>query len=254
MDFQYFSDLHLEFGSEYKQKIKPFAPYLVIAGDIGNICGDHRHKYEKFLEYVSKMFTYVFIITGNHEYYKICKYNKVNNKDWFNYVEQTIRDISSKWPNVIYLQNTYFKIPNTKICVYGSTLWSTIDDNYKYIISQQMNDYNMIPNFSTDKSTQLFRDSLQILIASMIKEKDYKFVIVTHHLPSYDLISNKYKGDIINSAFANNIDTKILNDPQILAWFCGHTHLPYELGKFHVNPIGYPFENACDDFNKVIHI
>jgi hypothetical protein len=70
---QYFSDLHTE---EYKSNpkkmfkklkinLKPCAQsYLIIADEIGDPCFKI---YADVLEYLSKLFEYIFIIIGNHK-------------------------------------------------------------------------------------------------------------------------------------------------------------------------------------------
>ncbi len=38
------------------------------------------------------------------------------------------------------------------------------------------------------------------------KYPDKKIVVVTHHAPSADCISDEYKGDMLNAAFASNLE------------------------------------------------
>ena len=58
--FQYFSDIHSEFFKNEGQldniDIQPSVPYLIIAGDIGNVCGQYQIMYEKFLKLVCNGF------------------------------------------------------------------------------------------------------------------------------------------------------------------------------------------------------
>jgi hypothetical protein len=64
--FQYISNLHLDLYPLGLFDIDAIAPYLLLAGDIGN---PYQKKYELFLENISKKFEKIFIISGNHEYY-----------------------------------------------------------------------------------------------------------------------------------------------------------------------------------------
>lgn len=265
--FQYFSDVHLEFFDNPQKidllNIKPYAPYLIIAGDIDNICNQVQHKYERFLTRISPLFKYVFIISGNHEYYDNHEYyktigeNQNQDKDidfdkWLKYIEDNIRIITKKFDNIIYLQNESFDIPNTDIMIFGTTLWSKISKDEEYKVSSTLSDYTYIPNFNVNKSTELFNQSINLLTTALEKNKDKRFIIISHHLPSYDLIPTKYKYSSYNSAYANNIT--FINDEHIVAWVAGHTHCPMESGKFHVNPIGYPKENMLINFNKIFKI
>lgn len=110
MKFQYFSDIHTEQYKANPKKlkriqefIKPCAPYLILAGDIGDPFSD---LYNDFLTYLSPLFQYIFIIAGNHEYY-----GKHNMND----VQEKIRIIAKSFKNIIFLENDVFHIPNTNI-------------------------------------------------------------------------------------------------------------------------------------------
>lgn len=256
IQFQYFSDLHLEFFNSVEQinklDIKPMAPYLIMAGDIGNICGKYHNMYELFLTHVSKLFVNIFIITGNHEYYHLCGTKISDTNKWFEHIESKIGEIIEHLPNVIFLQNNLHIIPNTDICVYGTTLWSDIDKDMKHVINKQINDYRSIPQFNVNKSCDLFQSHVQQLTDSLLQNKDKRFIVVSHHLPSYKLIHKKYQYCELNSAFASSVDTA--ENSQIVAWVCGHTHMPMEMDKFHINPIGYPGENINVNYNKVFEV
>lgn len=160
------------------------------------------------------------------------------------------------YPNVIYLQNTCFPIPETDIVVYGGTFWSQLCPQEVPQILSSLNDYRCIPALTVTETSRLHHNAVQKL-EQTLNQEDYigkKFVVVSHHLPSYSLISQKYRYCGINSAFAT--DLELANDPRIVAWFCGHTHEPCELGKFHVNPVGYPEESRRRPpvYDKVIDI
>jgi hypothetical protein len=71
MMIQYVSDIHLEFHDKMNTGslqpllfVKPVAPYLVLAGDIGvpDLKG-----YSVFLQWCSENWNAVFLVAGNHE-------------------------------------------------------------------------------------------------------------------------------------------------------------------------------------------
>ena len=67
-------------------------------------------------------------------------------------------------------------------------------------------------------------------------------VVITHHLPSQRSVDECYKGNILNGAYANDLDYRIEHYmPDV--WIHGHTHtsLDYKLGETRVlcNPRGY---------------
>lgn len=250
--FQYFSDIHLEsytFPHQSYIHIKACAPYLIIAGDLGNVFGQW---YKKFLSEVSPMFKYVFLTSGNHEYYyDIGKY--ISDTDqWMCYIDQEIQKVTAQFNNVFYLQNKAFLIPETNLAVYGTTMWSQISDDERCDVRREINDYHKIPRFCTGKSCELFEKNLEHLSNALKTHQDHKFVVFSHYLPSYELISPKYLGCGVNSAYASQVG--LAKNPQIVAWVAGHTHTPIRKGKFYVNPIGYFGENKDTDFNKTFTV
>lgn len=253
--FQYFSDLHVDFLTDLHilDNLQPSAPYLIIAGDIGS---PFNKLYTEFLSHVSRLFTQVFIISGNHEYYYTrdadykshdADYKTRNSTEWMMHIDNHIRHLCESLPNVVYLQNQVYELPNTDICIYGTTLWSHIYSAMKYEVKRGVSDYRRIPYFTTEYSNQLFDTNQTLLEEAINKHTSKRFVVVSHHLPSRELIHDKYKYCEVNSAFAS--DVHIASDSRIIAWIAGHTHIPMECGKYHINPIGYPNENSKIDFN-----
>jgi predicted MPP superfamily phosphohydrolase len=256
---QYFSDLHLERRQHVEHKfrsfnIEPCAPYLVIAGDLGAISGNHHKIYKSFLEFLSPLFKYIFIISGNHEYYSNHLYRdySIPLDVWFDTIETQIRLTIKDLHNVVYLQNETFLIPETNYAVFGTTLWSHIKETEKPLIVQGVRDYECIPNFTPDDSIRLCNHSCMCLERDLKKYQNHRFIVVSHHLPTYQLIASQYNDCGYNSAFATEIE--LSNNQQIIAWIAGHIHQPIEQGKFHVNPIGYPEEHLKATFNRVIDI
>jgi hypothetical protein len=164
-------------------------------------------------------------------------------------IEAQIREVTSRIGNIIYLQNEMAILPETDICIYGTTLWSHIKDNERFSVVTQISDYQCIPHMTIDRSNELFRDNVSKLADVLNNHQDKRFIVVSHHLPTEDLIHEKYRLCKINSAFASQVN--IANNPQIVAWVAGHTHTPIIKNKFYVNPIGYPGENQIHSFNEV---
>lgn len=249
MKFQYFSDIHTEQYKSNHKKLKriqefiiPSAPYLIIAGDIGD---PFSNLYKEFLSYLSLLFEHIFIVAGNHEYY--------GQHDMFE-VQEEIKNFTVSLGNVTFLENDIFHIPNTNISIYGATFWSDIQKNEEDDIKYYITDYRCIPNFSIENSKQLYVASCDNLNNALDTFTIRNFVIISHHLPLYSLLDPKYLGakPSLSSAFASNIVASY--NPRILAWVAGHTHKSCEYGKFHVNPIGYKDENLKYDYNKTFEI
>jgi predicted MPP superfamily phosphohydrolase len=242
---QYISDIHLEFLhiEEVKSRIRkiiPIAPIIILAGDIGNPFGKNNH-YELFIEEMSKKFEKVFLISGNHEYY----HNDINN------VEERIKLITSKYSNVSYLQNSYEDYNNIRWI--GSTLWSHLESPTKFI-----NDVSTIHNMTVDKYNTLHNTAVES-IGEMIKGSELQCIVITHHMPSYQLIDKKYYDDNYNMWFACHLDYMMEeHQNKILGWFYGHTHTVNNTIINGVvtlcNPIGYKGENHNINYNMFINL
>lgn len=242
MNIKYISDLHLEFlliGKIDKmiKNIYASAPILVLAGDIGN---PFKHHYKYFLSHMSKKFEMTFIIAGNHEYY----YNYITD------VNSQCEKICNEFKNVIFLNNSTFDYKG--LLFLGTTLWSRIDDH-----RNEINDTSCINDFSVRKYNKLHIESRDFIVETL-KNTDKQVIIITHHLPSYDLINDKYKSlqhSPINQWFATDLNIYISSyKDKIKAWIYGHTHTAdvtnIEGVWFYCNPVGYKGENHHVQYNK----
>lgn len=196
MRIQYCSDLHLEnVMKKYRgifPRIIPKAPILFLAGDIGY---PKSKIYLDFLTQCSKDFKWTVLIDGNHEHDQPF--------DRF----QRARDLPK---NVIHLQNNSFEIDleNGKfIRCYGSTLWTPavrLEEN--------------------KKAVKFLESELQSSPDSISKQNMLR-IVITHHLPSYEMIVPKYKKFPNLNRFANHLDYLMLEKstaPNV--WICGHSH------------------------------
>jgi predicted phosphodiesterase len=251
MKFLIASDLHLEFYkninindffdvSQINEQIS-----LILAGDIGY---PYHHNYQVFIQECSKIFKNVIIITGNHEYY--CGFP-------ISVVDDKIRDIVKKFNNVYFLQKNELIIDN--IVILGCTLWTYIPDNNSNIVSRSINDYRKIIylengneyQYDVEYNNNLNKDHIQWIFNNIEKYNDKKIIVITHHLPSWNMIHPKYlsnKSDSpINWAFANNLDELILKGDNLYYWICGHSHSTMfkRIGKCDIflNPMGYPLNS-----------
>lgn len=251
MRFQYFSDLHLEcyvIDDIYKFNIEANAPFLILAGDIG---WPDTNIYIEFLKYVSTMFEYVFLISGNHEYFE---HNNKNYNDFskIQEIDLCIRSVVHNLKNVIYLQNDIFIIPETDLIIYGGTFWTNIKEEEEEYIITTTSDFKHIPNITPDKVRKLHSLAVNELTYYLNKYENKKFIVISHHLPQYSLINSIYLNEKNNSTYATDI--KIADNERIINWICGHTHYKTKIGKFLVNPIGYPNQNQNVNFNEYFEV
>ena len=247
----YLSDLHLEFykkNFDYNKlfNFKEVGDIICLSGDIGY---PEMQNYSDFIDFCSKYFKYVFVISGNHEYYSI--YN--NNKTIQN-TNELIQSICEKYSNVHFLNNKTMYIEEFDLHIIGSTLWVEIDDTFDMSHSPS-NDFKTIYYEYDDKKFRLNSDYVDLMYyqnvefieeeLKKLKDTKSKVLVITHHMPSYQLIHPKYIGSSINFLYTSNLD-HLFKDYKIDAWICGHSHSPNKIQinntKVLLNPIGYPGE------------
>ncbi len=249
---RYLSDLHLEFLNHKNidnllHNIKPdIKAICVLAGDIGN---PYLANYDIFMSYISKSFKHAFVIAGNHEYYNK-KYN-------INEINDYLKKYFMKFDNISFLNNTYEYYDN--YCFIGTTLWSHVTDIYS-----EINDVYKIKDFDYEDYNELNKKSINFITSILNNDHNNNCIVITHHLPSYLLIDDKYKKpkiDRYNQWFYCDLDHVIKeHSNKIKCWFYGHTHTPSNIMIHNVNlvcnPIGYPDENNIDeiDYNRDINI
>jgi predicted phosphodiesterase len=243
MKIQYISDVHLEliFPNYIKYLtylIKPKAEICVLAGDIGN---PFEKKYKNFLLNINNKFEKTFIIAGNHEYYN----NEIID------AKNKIQSICDELPNVSFLDNSFEDYKGYRFI--GFTLWSKITDK-RYTI----NDVSKIKNFSIREYNLLHHNCVNFFNETLAISADKKVIVITHHLPIYELTDIKYRNCLYHNYhqwFNANINNTVINNKSICAWIYGHTHTAsiqnhYNIN-FYCNPIGYFGENKLGDINKI---
>lgn len=248
MFIKYFSDIHLELLkpddiTKIIENVTNTSDQIcVLAGDIGNPYSDI---YDTFMKHISSIFNKSFVIAGNHEYY--------NNNKTVDETNDYLVDYFKKYENISFLNNSY-ELYKDYLFV-GTTLWSRITDP-----EYESNDIYSIKSLNYISYNNLNRKSLEFL--NETKKLQKRMIIITHHIPSRSLISEKYKTPkmaMYNQWFYSNMDKFILeNKEYIKCWIYGHTHIPSDSMihniPFICNPIGYKDENVDMDFNKTIEI
>lgn len=246
MKIQYCSDLHLEFYENLRY-MKSFAfgvagDILIISGDIGYL-SDKNIERLKLWKWMSERYRQVLMVAGNHEFY--------NNGD--------IAAMGESWqkmllPNVGYYHNRVVRIDDTDFIL--STLWSRIPPMDEMVVQSGMNDYRQIlykrHRLTAKDITDEFEKNFAFIQESVERSDAEKIVVVTHHLPTFAAIDERYCGDPLNVAFATELGNYIA-DSRINVWIYGHAHHQTDLmiGDTHLvsNPLGYVFEGENVAFN-----
>ncbi len=235
MKIQYCSDLHLEFP-ENKEFLK--SNPLQIKGDILVLAGDIipfvvMKKHNDFFDYISDNFEYTYWVPGNHEYYR----SDITDKSGT--LNEKIKS------NVFLINNTSLIYNNIKFIF--STLWTKIRSAYQWQIERGISDFHVIKykgyRFSAEKFNRLHEESLKFINQELNREKFNKTVMVTHHVPTFLNYPEKYKGDVLNDAFAVEL-YDLIEKSNINYWIFGHHHSnisDFKIGKTKLitNQLGY---------------
>ena len=248
------SDLHLEFhkGNDELFPIPYIGEdYLILAGDIQ--AGTKKKKwFKRLLEHRD-----VIYILGNHEYYG--ENFATLKKDMQNYVDGINKSAERHDdPGRLHLlQDNYINLPN--IVIFGATLWTRIPPHMEVAIARTMNDYQKISYNLTNlkvsdinKEHEQSRFRMEKFVTNIKRlSPNKKIVIVSHHAPSEQSCSGRYKGDIVNYAYSSDM-SHLFNDVDL--WIHGHIHnsSDYKADNCRVicNPRGYEEYSLNENFNK----
>jgi hypothetical protein len=252
MNIQYCSDLHLEiFRINTIEDIHPEqyltpgkAPYLVLCGDI---CSPKKKAFRLFLEWCSQNWKKVFFVAGNAEYFFDNTYTQPLLPSMRN---NLMKDILSKFENVYFMDRLSMDInENTRLL--GSTLWTDLSNNNINLPDFPLNDQNQIYIYQYKEyindicQMHAFEKEWLSKEIDKAKSENKKCIVFTHHLPSFDLLPEKYIGLPMNFCVASESDS-LLRDP-VIAWIAGnvHTAVVKKINgvDFRINPFGFTKEN-----------
>lgn len=249
MKIQYASDLHLEFGENSKwlkeNPLIPSAEILVLAGDIGYL-GDANYKTHPFWDWASENFKQVIIVPGNHELYKFFDINELH-EGW----TMEIR------PNVTAYYNCVVPLDDDTELV-ASTLWAKIPPTEEYLTERCVSDFKRIRNGKFRLSAQRFNEEhnrcKEFIEKAIEGSKAKNIIVATHHVPSFELMADEFRGSSINGAFTVELGDFIAGN-RINYWIYGHSHRNIDkiIGKTRCvsNQLGYVFQDEHQSFRRV---
>ncbi|MCX6249828.1 MAG: metallophosphoesterase [Bacteroidetes bacterium] len=250
MRIQYCSDLHLEFLENkdflISDPLKPGGDILLLAGDIVPFAVMGKH--DDFFDYISANFEKTFWIPGNHEYYR----SDINLRSG-TFLEP-IRD------NVFLLNNSSIIIDGIKFIF--STMWSKISPDNYFHIRKGMSDFHVIKRnhdaFIPADFNQLHSECFSFLEKEIREPFEGKKMVVTHHVPTLLNYPKKYKGDILNEAFALEL-YDFIEQTEVDYWLFGHHHYnppSFTIGKtlMITNQLGYVKYDENETFNNEMEI
>jgi len=251
------SDLHIEFHEYFIPEMEDEKNIVVIlAGDIG--LAKTPNTYVDMIKNTCERFKHVIMILGNHEHYK-GKFPSTYSTIWCNTLDFENFDLLEK--ETLVLGEVAF------IC---ATLWTDMNKNNPVTMmtaQNMMNDYKCIrtgpesePWLKKLKPLDTMSDHMrakEFILPAIKQHKDagHKVVVVTHHLPSFLSVPDRYKGDDLNGAYASELFDDIFDlKPEL--WIHGHMHnsCDYMIGdtKIICNPRGYWKDELNKDFDDTL--
>jgi len=285
------SDIHLEFGDINLQNLEN-AEVLILSGDICT-AKVFKHKPKEramvkdFFKRCSFQFPHVVYVMGNHEHYDYDirdTYNRLKveladlpnihlleKETWehndITFVGATLwtdmnkDDSLTKWHcgqkmNDFQLVKNSNRMTHHKNVVYaknpdGSGLH--LKDTEGNLVIERVDHYEKVSRWSVEDCIQ-DHDKAVDYIKIAVGDKSKKFVVCTHHAPTFNSVAECYKHDtLMNGAFASDLSELIMNRPQIKLWTHGHMHnvSDYMVGETRVvcNPRGYiKYEQRAKEF------
>lgn len=242
MKINYFSDVHLEFGSLALPDND--AEIIVAAGDIGI-----SRQGVDWLKSIEKPVIYV---AGNHEFYS----------HEYKQTLQLLKD-ECEGSNIQFLENDTYIYKNVRFL--GCSLWADLfleGEKKAAALGKTLNDFRKIRYNSTAFNKVLFTRlhirSKQWLEKELAKHYDGKTIVVTHHAPT-EWSWDDTKKSLKKIAYCNDLKY-LFHEHEIDAWFHGHIHTPgdYRIagGRILSNPRGYVGRKVVESFdqNKIVEI
>lgn len=253
------SDVHLEFYVNNYKCVSSFIKshpnadedILCLCGDIGD---PGSKEYKMFLMDCYNTFRKTFLINGNHE----CYGRSLDSTQ--SIIAHVCDTINKDSPKIHYLSNGTFDLDD-HMTIIGSTLWSSIDQQYQYNIRECLNDFKYIRDWSLKKQNLEFEKN-KLFIQKQLQiatDRNKKTIIMTHHAPSWRCGNPIHENSVLCSAFKNKLDDFIAgNTKSIFLWCYGHDH--YSM-KFNIsntilfsNQVGYPNERVVSEYEYVEYI
>lgn len=230
MKIAVFSDLHLEFRPQTTdlmtlvRKIEEAAEQVDLVINAGDTHPDAAIR-TQLRKRLSKH-TYIDVL-GNHDYY------------------------GGKW-----ITDNYQMHVKDGLRIFAGTLWTCFANNplVEHFAERQIYDFRQIKGVSTKA---VYEEYLKEVEYIELMKPD---IVVTHFAPHPLSIHPRYRSEVLNPYFVNNLDATIqMVQPKL--WIHGHVHDPFDYTvhdtRVVCNPLGYPRERygSIDDYQvKIVEL
>lgn len=229
MRIQYASDLHLDLWLKktFDETLEPKADYLVLCGDIAKL---NNPNLRAFLEYVSERWKKIFWIPGTEE---IWKTSNVPNLSIYK-----MEELISSYRNIHILYKKTFLLQegSERLLLVGLSLWHKPRNN---AMLKYHNNY-YIKAIQTPVDEHIFsrehKDQIQFL-EKTLKNSKYPILIASYYSPFTWYNEEDFIQEPKDAVVDRDIESQITYP--IIAWICGHNHLPIEYTRRYTLPTGY---------------
>lgn len=245
MNIQLKSDLHWE-HDVYQTRpvmsektddnyVSTEADVLVLAGDMINATA---HQIDYLLWRFEDVKIPILYVPGNHEYW-----------------EQSFLDVKGllkeklSGTNITLLDQNSMIIADTLFI--GATLWTSLANPMKALVANSSRDFQRIKDLTVDRWHNRHVDNLEYINKTLDFHTDsgLKKVVISHYLPSYQSVPERFKEDLGNCIFVAEDAEIVIDEHQPELWLHGHTHdsNDYLLGNTRV--VSNPKGRWYSDFN-----
>lgn len=155
--------------------------------------------------------------------------------------------------------NTVIQLGDTDLI--ATTLWSKIRLEDAFQTEAAITDFKRIRNGDETLDWVRFNEEhsrcFQFLNESVKNSKAKHIIVISHHVPSFELNAREFKGSNLNGAFTVELGGYIAESP-INYWIYGHSHrnINKTIGRTQcvTNQLGYVFANEHLSFNPKAYI
>ncbi|VUC30196.1 unnamed protein product [Clonostachys rosea] len=248
---QILSDIHLEVGEQYRTFTFPAtAPFLILAGDTGYL--SHYDGYLAFLEAQVTRFERVFLVLGNHEFYKSSYEETIE-------AAKKLEQEPSLQGKVVLLHRRRWDYDGDDealrgFTILGCTLWSALPDESRELVQLAVSDFKHIKDWTAQRHHATHLEEAAWLREEVDKASGEKrdVLVVTHHAPSRKEVANPHKtGSPWFDAYSTELVEGSRRWPGVRAWVFGHTHYSVDFVRrgirVYANQRGYVLPNSTDE-------
>jgi len=208
------------------------ARYLALLGDVFDGAKVLDGTYREFLMHQSVGFEAVFVLAGNHEFYRT-EYNA--GRAALASLCKEVTEALGGAPIVHFMDCARVDLPGTEVRILGCTLWSNVDDASSEVVARTLSDYNAIRVTGSEaqvaaKATVADTNAWHARELAWLESEiaratldGRRCVVLTHHGPTFHgTCPPAHMGSAASAGFCTSLER--LLRPPVTAWLFGHTH------------------------------